>query len=502
MNAIAPLTRWARYDPGRPAILFEGQQLTYGEVDDISARIGGALRARGVTRGDRVALHMPNIPEFVACYLGALRVGAVAVSINPSLTKAEVSFLLDDSGAKVCFTTDAGRAAVDDSAMPALQHVVICEGSGSPTLREWVQDAHPASATSMNPDDPAAILYTSGTTGRPKGATLTHGNIESNAWATAHHCGYRHDDRLMLILPLFHVFGQNFVVNSGLRAGAAVVLHRRYVQDEVLESLARDGVTKFFGVPTIYINLLAAGLSPEDLAGVGYEFSAAATLPVEIGNRWEARFGRSIFEGYGLTETSPFACYNHDFQRRPGTVGTAIENFEIRIVDESGSEEVELGRWGEIVIRGPGVMKGYWGRPEETARAIRDGWFFSGDVGTMDEDGYVSIVDRVKDMINVSGFKVWPAEVEEAFYRHPAVLEAAVYGVPDAVRGERVQAAVTLRPGHNADIEGLHAHLAQHLARYKLPEVVEVIDELPKGATGKILKRELRARSATPTTGR
>jgi long-chain acyl-CoA synthetase len=224
------------------------------------------------------------------------------------------------------------------------------------------------------------------------------------------------------------------------------VLHRRFVPDQVLPSIRNDGVTKFFAVPTIYINLLAAGIKPEDFGNVGYEFSAAATLPDEIGARWESQFGRPIFEGYGLTETSPFASYNHDFARKPGTVGTAIENFEMRIVDEA-DQPVESGTWGEIAIRGPGVMQGYWQRPDETALALRGGWFHSGDVGTMDDDGYVSIVDRVKDMINVSGFKVWPAEVEEAFYTHQSVLEVAVYGVPDSVRGESVAAAVTLRPG-------------------------------------------------------
>jgi long-chain acyl-CoA synthetase len=495
MNVGSALAGWARHDPDRSAILFEGRRLSYGALDDLAGRVAGALKERGVGPGDRVALHLPNIPEFVACYLGTLRAGAVAVSVNPSLTAAEVGFLLDDSEASVCFTTESGQEAVDHRNLAALQHVVVCEGEGQSTLDGWLRDARPGGATAMNPGDPAAILYTSGTTGKPKGATLTHGNIESNAWATVHHCGYRPEDRLLLFLPLFHVFGQNFLVNSGLRAGSAVVLHRRYVQDDVLESLKQDQVTKFFGVPTIYINLLAAGLDPEDLGQVGYEFSAAATLPDEIGARWEARFGRPIFEGYGLTETSPFACYNHDFARRPETVGTAIENFELRIVDESGFE-VEHGRWGEIVIRGPGVMKGYWRRPEDTARAIRDGWFFSGDVGTMDDDGYVSLVDRVKDMINVSGFKVWPAEVEEAFYSHPAVLEAAVYGVADPVRGERVLAAVTVRPGQGVDGETLRDHLSRRLARYKLPEAVEIVDQLPKGATGKILKRELRERSA------
>jgi len=499
MNAASGLTRWARHDPGRLAVLFDGRQLSYGELDGCAGRVSGALRARGVRRGDRVAVHLPNIPEFIVCYLGIVRAGAIAVSINPSLTKPEVTFLLEDSGARACFTTEAGREAIELPGLPALEHVVVCEGSGHPSLDDWTGTAEPARALAMDPGDPAVILYTSGTTGKPKGATLTHANLESNSWATVHHCGFRPDDRLILFLPLFHVFGQNFVTNSGLRAGAAIVLHRRYVQDAVLESIRRDEVTKFFAVPTIYINLLAAGLEPADLGSVGYEFSAAATLPAEMGARWESRFGRPIYEGYGLTETSPFACYNHDIARRPGTVGTAIENFELRIVDEF-DQPVEPGTWGEIVIRGPGVMQGYWKRPDETAQALRGGWFHSGDIGTMDDDGYVAIVDRVKDMINVSGFKVWPAEVEAAFYTHPAVLEAAVYGVPDRVRGERVSAAVTLRTGHQASPEGLRSHLQGQVATYKMPETIEIVQQLPKGATGKILKRELRAAAAARPT--
>ena len=495
MNIASVLTPWARYDPGRPAIVFEGRQLSYGELDDLAGRVSAALRARGIGRGDTVALHLPNIPEFIICYLGIVRTGAIAVSINPSLTRLEVTFLLEDSGSRACFTTEPGRELIDDSALPVLEHVVVCEGVGRPSLNDWLRDMTPAAAVFMDPGDPAAILYTSGTTGKPKGATLTHANVVSNTWSVAHHCGYQRDDRLILFLPLFHVFGQNFVANAGLRAGAAIVLHRRFESGKVLESVQRDGVTKFFAVPMIYINLLAAGITPGDLGHIGYEFSAASTLPDEIGARWQSQFGRPIFEGYGLTETSPFASYNHDFARRPGTVGTAIENFEVRIVDDS-DRPVEPGTWGEIVIRGPGVMKGYWKRAEETTRALRGGWFHSGDMGTMDDDGYVSIVDRVKDMINVSGFKVWPAEVEEAFYTHPSVLEVAVYGVPDDVRGESVAAAVMLRPGGSASAGELLAHIQARIARYKLPQTINIVEQLPKGATGKILKRELRDAAA------
>ena len=497
MNIASVLTPWVRHDPGRSAILFEGGQLSYGELDDLAGRVSAALRARGIGRGDTVAVHLPNIPEFIICYLGIVRTGAIAVSVNPSLARPEVTFILADSGSRACFTTETGREMIDDPALPVLEHVVVCEGAGRPSLNDWLREVAPAAAVFMDPGDPAAILYTSGTTGKPKGATLTHGNVVSNTWSVVHHVGYQPDDRLILFLPLFHVFGQNFVANAGLRAGAAIVLHRRFVPDKVLESVRRDGVTKFFAVPMIYINLLASGITPGDLGHIGYEFSAASTLPEEIGARWQSQFGRPIFEGYGLTETSPFACYNHDFAHRPGTVGTAIENFELRIVDDSG-RPVEPGTWGEIVIRGPGVMKGYWKRAEETAQALRGGWFHSGDMGTMDDDGYVSIVNRVKDMINVSGFKVWPAEVEEAFYTHPSVLEVAVYGVPDSVRGESAAAAVTLRPGYSASADELRAHIQARVARYKLPETIDIVEQLPKGATGKILKRELRDAAVNP----
>ena len=254
-------------------------------------------------------------------------------------------------------------------------------------------------------------------------------------------------------------------------------------------------VRKQLAVPTIFITLLAMDLSRWDLSSIRYEFSAAATMPPEISRRWTERFGRPVFEGYGLTECSPFACYNHDFRHKFGSVGTAVENTELKILDGDG-HEVERGQWGEICIQGPGVMRGYWGKPEDTARALRGGWLHSGDVGTMDDEGYVFIVDRVKDMINVAGFKVWPAEVEHALYRHPAVREAAVYGVEDPVRGESVRAAIILRDDAAATAEEIITFCRERLAVYKAPAAVEFVRELPKSATGKVLKRVLRSRPA------
>jgi long-chain acyl-CoA synthetase len=247
-----------------------------------------------------------------------------------------------------------------------------------------------------------------------------------------------------------------------------------------------------FAVPTIFISLLNMDLSAYDLSSIRYDFSAAATMPQEISRRWTERFGRPVYEGYGLTECSPFACYNHDFRHKFGSVGAAVENFELKILDENDSE-LPLGQWGEICIKGPGVMQGYWGKPDDTARALRGGWLHSGDIGTMDDEGYVFIVDRVKDMINVSGFKVWPAEVEQFLYRHPAVQEVAVYGLSDPVKGESVKASIVLRAGAAATGDEIIAYCRERIAVYKAPQTVEFVSELPKSATGKILKRVLRA---------
>jgi long-chain acyl-CoA synthetase len=290
-------------------------------------------------------------------------------------------------------------------------------------------------------------------------------------------------------------------MNTAFAACASVVLQRRFVADQVLDAIQRHRASMLFAVPTIFINLLGMDLARWNLSSLRYDFSAAATMPQEVARRWTERFGRPVFEGYGLTECSPFACYNHDLRHRPGTVGTAVENVELKILDEDG-HELPLGQWGEICIRGPGVMRGYWNRPEDTAGAIRGGWLRSGDIGTMDDEGYVSIVDRVKDMINVSGFKVWPAEVEQVLYRHPAVREAAIYGVRDPVKGEIVRAAVVPREGAALTADEVVAYCRERLAVYKAPVAVDIVGELPKSATGKILKRMLRDAARAPREGR
>jgi long-chain acyl-CoA synthetase len=498
MNVAQNLETGAKLFADKTAILFEGQSLTYRDLNNAANRLANAMSAKGIQKGDRVALYLPNIPEFAICYYATLKIGAIAVSVNPMLKAYELKYILNDSGAGLLFTVGELLANLERHDYQMLQHVVVCEGDAqdSPALSAWLEKGSADFRTAdLHPDEAAAILYTSGTTGFPKGATLTHGNVVSNTWTTVHHAGFRPDDRMPVFLPLFHVFGQNFIMNGTFSACATLCMYRRFVPDEVLDSIGRDRVTMFFAVPAIYIALLNMDLSRYDLSSIRYEFSAAATMPREISSQWTERFGRPVFEGYGLTECSPFACYNHDFRHKFGSVGTPVENFEIKIFDEN-DREVPLGQWGEICVRGPGVMQGYWNRPEESRQALQSGWLHSGDTGYMDDDGYVFIVDRVKDMINVAGFKIWPAEIEQFLYTHPAIQETAVYGALHLQKGETVRAAIVLKEGASTSAEEIQAFCSENLANYKVPAVIDIVAELPKSATGKILKRILREQAA------
>jgi len=500
MNVVQNIESAAKFFPDKTAILFEDKKIKYTDLNTSVNRLANAMKANGVRKGDRVGLYLPNIPEFAICYFATLKIGAIAVSVNPMLKSYELKYILNDSGTVLLFTVGELLENLERDEYENLKHVVVCEGDArdNPALEAWIEKGAEGFQTAdLNPQKPAAILYTSGTTGFPKGATLTHGNVVSNAWATVHHAGYAQNDCMPVFLPLFHVFGQNFIMNGTFSACATLAMYRRFVPDIVLESIGRDHVTMFFAVPAIYIALLNMDLSKYDLSSIRYEFSAASTMPREISSQWTERFGRPIFEGYGLTECSPFACYNHDFQHKFGSVGTPIENFEVKIFDED-DRQVPLGKWGEICIRGPGVMQGYWNRTEETEQALRSGWLHSGDTGYMDDEGYVFIVDRVKDMINVAGFKVWPAEVEQFLYTHPAIKELAVYGAPHPEKGEIVRAAIVLKENASATAEEITSFCRENLANYKVPASVAFIDELPKSATGKILKRVLRDQAAEP----
>ncbi len=502
MNIAQHLERAVRHFPDKAAIVFEDQTISFAGLQEQVDRTAHALVDLGVSQGDRVGLFLPNIPEFAVVYLAVQKLGAIAVSANVMLTPDELRYVLQDSGCGMLFTTTALAAAwqplIDEGALSA-QRVVLCEGEqpGFHTLREMVDaaSAERFAAREMESSDPAAILYTSGTTGRQKGATLSHGNMVSNSFAAVHTEGITPEDRLLLFLPLFHVFGQNAILNSAVQGAATVVLQRRYDPRGTPELIERQRVTMFYAVPTIYIGLLNAGIEPRRFESVRYYFSAAATMPVEIAERWKAAYGRPIVEGYGLTETSPFASYNHIWQHRPGSVGTPIENVEITVLD-ADDRQVEPGAWGEICIKGPNVMLGYWNRPEDTALAIRNGWFHSGDIGYTDTDGYVYLVDRVKDMINSAGFKIWPREVEEVLFQHPAIRECAVVGLPHPEQGEITAAYVVLREGAGLTAGEFETYCRQKMAAYKVPRQVVFVDALPKNATGKILKRVLREQAS------
>jgi long-chain acyl-CoA synthetase len=497
MNIAEYLEQHATLTPNRIAIRFEGRSITYGQLNSDANRLASSLVEAGFGTADRVALYLPNVPEFAVAYYAAQKLGAIPVTINAILKTEEVRYLLDDSGASVVITmNELRRYVADDCAALRLRVLVdkTVESVGWLALTDLLASGSEVfKSVQRSGDDVAALLYSSGTTGFPKGVALTQRNIHTNIAIPpqSRYSDYQPGDRLAAFLPLFHVYGQNYIMNAAILAGATIVLFARFVPDVVLRAIEEERITHFFAVPTIFINLLAMDLSGYDLSSLRYEMSAAATMPEEISRRWTERFGRRVYEGYGLTECSPFACYNDTDVHRFGSVGRAVDGFELKIFDES-DREVPFDEQGEIVIRGDGVMQGYWKRPEETKTALRHGWLHTGDVGRMDKDGYVYITDRVKDMINVSGFKVWPAEVEQYLYKLSGVQEAAVYGVPAGAQGEKVVVAVVLKAGAKLTAEDVIAYCREHIAAYKVPAQVDIVKELPKSPSGKLLKRVLR----------
>jgi len=487
VNVAQLLERSALYHADRSALIAGDRRWTYRELDAAASTLAGGFAALGLKPGERVGFHLPNRPEFVLAYYAAQKAGLVPLSLNITYKAEELEYIIRDAAASALIT--AGPASGN---LPARDRL--------PSVRHWLDAGDLASlrgeaplrAVERDREETAAILYTSATTGRPKGVMLTHANIVSNSYATVHHLKMTPDDRGLCALPMFHCFGQNAIMNALVAAGGTLVLHERFVPDAFVAAVAEHRITILYAVPTMYILFLSME-RPVDCASVRLCFSAAASLPADVEQRWHDTHGHWIHQGYGLTETSPFASYNHTVAFRRGSVGTPIENVEMKIVDAE-DREVEDQALGEIVIKGPNVMKGYFGDPAATSEAIRDGWFHSGDIGYRDPDGYFFIVDRVKDMINVSGFKVFPREVEEVLFRHAAVKEAAVVGVPDPVRGEAVKAFVVLNDGASTTAEELRDLCRGAIASVKVPETIEFIAALPKNPTGKVLKKDLRSR--------
>jgi long-chain acyl-CoA synthetase len=491
LNLASIVTESAAQAPQNPAVRLGGAELSYAELDERSARLAALLRAQGMQPGDRVGVMLPNVLEFPISYYGVLRAGGVVVPMNVLLKRREIAFYLEDSGAKLLLAwhgfAEEARGGAEDAGAELIEvepqsfAAMLAEHEPSTELAE------------TDEDDTAVILYTSGTTGQPKGAELTHLNLHRNAdVASRTTCEIKAGDIVFGGLPLFHSFGQTVGMNATLMVGACLTLVPKFDPAEALETMQRDGVTHFYGVPTMYGALLH---HPEresfDTSTLRQCITDGASMPVEVLRGFEEAFGAIVLEGYGLSETSPVASSNHpDKERKPGSIGTPLEGVEMKVVDEDDNE-VAQGEVGEIVIRGHNIMKGYWQRPDATAEAMRGGWFHSGDMARIDEEGYFYIVDRKKDLIIRGGYNVYPREVEEVLYEHPKIREAAVLGIPHDEWGEEIGAAVVLHEGEELDPDEVSAYVKERIAAYKYPRVVWFLEELPKGPTGKILKREI-----------
>ena len=474
----------------RTAIALDGLTVSYARLNELSARVAALLRSKAIGAGDRVGIMLPNVPEFAVTYYGVLRAGCVVVPMNPLLKGREVNFYLSDPEAKLLFAWHDFAEAAEEGAREAGAEAIIVAPAD---FEEQLNTVEPAfEVVERDPSDTAVILYTSGTTGTPKGAELTHANLEHNAQVMTNLGSIVPDDVLLGALPLFHAFGQTCALNAAIANGAALSMIPRFDPGKALEIIGRDRVTIFEGVPTMFTGMLHHPDKERfDVSSLRLCVSGGSAMPVEVMRGFEETFGCKVLEGYGLSETSPVASFNHpDRERKPGTIGQPVMDVEMKVVDDEGNE-VAQGEVGEIVIRGKNVMKGYWRRDDATAEAIRDSWFHTGDVGRVDADGYFSIVDRKKELIIRGGYNVYPREIEEVLYEHPAVREAAVVGIPDERMGEEVGAAVVLKPGQELSEGELRDYLKAQLAAYKYPRRVWFLDELPKGPTGKILKREI-----------
>lgn len=504
LNLAVLLEESAKEKPEKPALVFGEQELTYAELRDAAKRFANSLVSLGVKQGDKVAVMVPNVPQFAIAYYGILNVGAVVVPLNVLLKAPEVTYHLDDSDAVALVALasfEEARKGFEQAG--ECESLIIVEepgGEGAPEethgfaelLNEGPVEYEMARTM---PEDTAVVIYTSGTTGRPKGAELTHSSMFMNAFCNADKLlRLREYDIGMAVLPLFHIFGQTCVMNAFVYSGCTVVLVPRFEPEAVLEAIEGAGVTVFQGVPTMYQYLLRhPELEEYDVSSLRLGVSGGASMPVEVLKNFEERFGVVILEGYGLSETSPTACFNLSAERRKvGSIGLPIWGTEAKVVDEE-DEEVPRGERGELVVRGHHVMKGYYKKPEETEEATKNGWFHTGDIATVDEDGFVFIVDRVKDLVVRGGYNVYPREIEEVIYEHPAIAEVAVIGTPDEELGEEVRAVVALKEGESATEEEIIAFVKERVAAYKYPRSVTFMEDLPKTATGKILKRELTA---------
>jgi long-chain acyl-CoA synthetase len=496
---------------GKTALSFYGATFEFGRLQALVEKMAASLAASGVEKRDRVALMLPNCPQYVISFLATVKLGAVVTQINPMYVEREIEHILSDSGAETIVVYadlyERVQAVLPDTNVNTVMVVDFGSdqeglGGGPRSFDDFLStDADPAPEVEIDPaEDVAALQYTGGTTGVSKGAMLTHRNLVANLQQTidvfvqdpAQFSGRK----CIGVLPFFHIYGLTCVMLFGLNLGIEQVLLPRFEVQEALAVFENDRPTMFAGVPTMYMALLASGadLRKHYLHDVQIFNSGGSALPVNLKRSFEEKVGKPLFEGYGLSEASPVTHNNPPFlgQGREGSIGIPIPSTEARVVDvEKGETEMPIGESGELIIKGPQVMKGYLNMPEETAEALKDGWLYTGDVAKMDESGYFYIVDRKKDMIVASGFNVYPREIEEVLFEHPDVAEAVAIGVADEYRGQSVKAFVVKQSGAQATEEEILAFCKEHLASYKTPKAVEFREELPKSAVGKLLRRVL-----------
>ena len=502
-NLATILTETTLAAPDAPACRIGGNTTTYRELDDLSGRAAAGLRSAGLAPGQVVALQLPNIPQFLIAYFGALKAGLVVLPLNPLLMAPELEYHLTDSAAamligfeglhaeaaKACETTgvplylvSAGPAPLPEGTRPVTDLI-----STAPL------DEPGGDVAARSPDDTAVLVYTSGTTGKPKGAELTHFQLYMNCTVAGGLFGARSDDVVLAVLPFFHVFGLSSVINVFVRYGGCLSILPRFAPAAVLGTIEADRCTVIGGVPTMLHALAQLDITGRDLSALRVAVSGGASLPEDVMRTFEDKYGIEVLEGYGMTETASSCSFNRPGDRKVLSIGKPLWGVRMRVADSSdqplppGPEHV-----GEILIRGHNVMKGYLGRPEATAETLRDGWLHTGDLGYMDSDGFYFIVDRAKDLVIRGGYNVYPREIEEVLYAHPAILEAAVIGKPDERLGEEVVAVVALRSGASVTAEEIIAYCRERLAAYKYPREIRFMTELPKGPSGKILKAALR----------
>jgi long-chain acyl-CoA synthetase len=500
----------------RPAVAFVGAQMTFGEMKSHVDRLATALLQLGIGKGDRIGIMLPNSPQYPICFFAIVRLGAIVVNVNPIYTPREIEMVAKDSGMRAIIVMDLlAPNVLGIKQKTAIEHVITTSlldysaksseagpaPDGTLSCKKLIGDVteviHPRVA--IDPGEDVAVLqYTGGTTGVPKGAMLTHRNLYVNtlqSYVWGQHLTDRGNERYLLVIPYFHIYGQTVGMLLGAWTGAMQIPIPKFDPNMLIEAIKQYRPTFFPSVPTLYISML----NHPEIKTCGLEYvrrfnSGSAPLPVEVIEQFEALSGAMLYEGYGLTEASPTTHSTPTLAKRKiGSIGLAFPSTECKIVDlETGEIEVPVGHDGELCIRGPQVMKGYWNRPDETAIALRDGWLYTGDVARMDEDGFFYIVQRKKDMIIVSGFNVYPNEVEDVLFTHPAVLEAVVIGIPDEYRGEAVKAFVVLKPDASSTEEDLLEFCRANLAKYKVPSIINIVPALPKSAVGKVLRRELR----------